>query len=94
MFHLLGQNQQKNKKKVNRCNQVNTRGKWINVALEEAMDAIENGTSLGKLMKHWNIPLSSMSNHLNGKTRNRPCEPTSVLTKEEDHVLVTWTLAM
>jgi len=58
------------------------------------MDAIENGTSLGKVMKHWNIPFSSMSNHLNGKTHNKPCEPTSVLTKKEDHVLVTWTLAM
>jgi hypothetical protein len=45
MFHLLGQNQQKNKKKVNRCNPVNTRGKWTNVALEKAMDAIENGTT-------------------------------------------------
>ncbi len=59
------------------------------------MDAIENGTtSLGKVMKHWNIPLTSMSNHLNGKTHNRKCEPTSVLTKEEIHVVVTWTLAM
>jgi hypothetical protein len=59
MFHPLGQNQQKNKKKVNRCNLVNTRGKWTNVAFEEAMDVIENGiTSLGKVMKHWNIPLT------------------------------------
>jgi hypothetical protein len=45
MFHLLGQNQQKNKKKVNRCNPVKTRGKWTNVALEKAMEAIENGTT-------------------------------------------------
>jgi hypothetical protein len=59
------------------------------------MDVIENGTtSLGKVMKHWNIPLTSMSNHLNGKTHNRKCEATSVLTKEEDHVVVIWTLAM
>lgn len=55
----------------------------------------ENGTtSLGKVMKHRNIPLTSMSNHLNGKTHNRKCEPTSVLTNEEDHDVVTWTLAM
>jgi hypothetical protein len=57
--------------------------------LEEAMDAIENGTtSLRKVMKHWNIPLTSMSNHLNGETHNRKCEPTSVPTKGKDHVVV------
>jgi hypothetical protein len=41
------------KKKVNRCNPLITRGKWTNEALEEAMDAIENGTtSFGKASKY------------------------------------------
>jgi hypothetical protein len=35
-----------------------------------------------------------MFNHLNGKTHNRKYGPTSVLTKEKDRVVVTWTLAM
>jgi hypothetical protein len=35
-----------------------------------------------------------MSNHLNKKTHNRKYVPTGVLMKEEDHVVVTWTLAM
>ncbi len=39
--------------KNNRCNPVNTRGKWTNEALEEAMYVIENGTtSLRKASRH------------------------------------------
>jgi len=43
-------------KMVNRCNPLITRCKWTNKASEEAMDAIENGTtSLRKASRHWNI---------------------------------------
>jgi hypothetical protein len=39
--------------RVNRCNPLITRGKWTNEALEEAMDAFENGTtSLRKASRH------------------------------------------
>jgi len=34
----------KKQKKVNRCNPLFTKGKWTNEQLEEAMDAVENGT--------------------------------------------------
>jgi hypothetical protein len=47
------------------------RGKWTNQQLEKAMDAIKKGlTSMRKTNKHWNIPLSSLSNHLNRRTHN------------------------
>ncbi len=38
---------------VNRCNSLITRSKWTGEGLEEAMDAIENGTtSLRKANRH------------------------------------------
>ncbi len=59
------------------------------------MDAIENGTtSLRKASKHLNIALTSLSDHLYGKTRSKKPKPTSVLTKEKDHVVVTWVFYM
>jgi hypothetical protein len=46
------------------------------------MDAMERGdTSLRKATKYWNIPLTSLSNHLNGKTRCRKVGPQGILTK-------------
>jgi hypothetical protein len=38
----------------------------------------------GKINMHWNIPLSSLLDHLNGKIRSRKVDPLNVLTKEED----------
>jgi len=71
-------------KKVNRCNPLIIRGKWTN-ALEEAMDAIENETtSLRKASKHWNIPLTSSSDHLYGKTKSRKLGPIGMLIVEEN----------
>jgi hypothetical protein len=55
------------------------------------MDVIENGTtSLRKASRHLNIDFTSLSNHLYGKTRFKKPRPTSVLTKEKDHVVVAW----
>ncbi len=59
------------------------------------MDVIENGTtSLKKASRHYNIPLTSLFDHLYGKTRSRKLRPTSMLTVEEDHVIVAWVLSM
>ncbi len=70
---------------MNRCNFLITRSKWTNEALEEAMDAIENGkTSLKKASRHWNIPLTSLFDHLYGKTSSRKPGPIGTLTIEED----------
>jgi hypothetical protein len=49
------------------------------------MDVIEGGiTSLRKASKHWNVPLTSLSNHLYGKITFRELGPKGVLIEEED----------
>jgi hypothetical protein len=59
-------------KKVNRCSLLIIIGKWSNETLEEAMDAIEDGTtSLRKASRHWNIPFTSLFDHSYGKTKSR-----------------------
>jgi len=63
--------------------------------LEEAMDAIENGTtSLRKASTHWNILLISLSSHLYKKTRSRKLGVKGVLTTKEDQGAIAWVLAM
>jgi len=63
-----GQKPTRKWRRINRCGLLITRGKWTNEALEKAMDVIENGTtSLRKASKHWNIPLTSLFDHLCGK---------------------------
>jgi hypothetical protein len=59
------------------------------------MDAIENGTtSLRKASRHWNILITSLSNHLYGKTKSKKLGPTSVLIVEKDQAMVAWVLFM
>jgi hypothetical protein len=56
---------------VNRVPPKKEKGKWTDQSLEEVMEAIERGThSLRKTNKSWNIPFNSLSDHLNGNTRN------------------------
>jgi hypothetical protein len=91
----LGQKPTKKQKKTNRCNPLITRGKPTYEALEKAMDEIENGrTSLRKVNRHWNIPLTSLFDHLDGKRRSKKPRPTSMLTLEENKVVVAWVLSM
>jgi len=59
------------------------------------MDEIENGTtSLRKASKHWNIPLTSLFDHLYGKTRSKKPGLANMLTIEENQVVVAWVLSM
>jgi len=56
---------------VNRVVSINNKGKWIDQALEEAMVAIEKATcSLKVARMSWNIPMTSFSNHLSGKSNH------------------------
>jgi len=56
-----------------------------NEALEEAMDAIENGTtSLKKANRHWNIPLTLLFDHLYRKTKSRKFKRIGLLIVKED----------
>jgi hypothetical protein len=48
------------------------RGTWKNEMLEITMDVVERGThSLSRANKSWNIPMSSLVDHLNGKTKSK-----------------------
>jgi hypothetical protein len=45
------------------------------------MDVVERGdTFFKKATKYWNIPLTSLSDHLNGRTKCRKVGPQGVLT--------------
>jgi hypothetical protein len=59
------------------------------------MDAIENGTtSFKKARRHWNIPFTSLFDHLCGKTKSRKLGPIGLLIVEKNHVVVAWVLFM
>jgi hypothetical protein len=62
---------------------INPRGKWSNESLEIAMDGVERGiTSSLEANKFWGILVTSISNHLNGKTKSRKIGPSGVLIEE------------
>jgi hypothetical protein len=68
--------------KTNKVPNAIKQAKWIGQHLENAMDMVERGhTSLRKVAKYWNIPLTSLSNHLNGRIRIRKVGPQGVLTE-------------
>jgi hypothetical protein len=67
----------------------------IDEHLEEALDVMKKVVTFFKRAnKHWNNPLTSLSNHLNGKTRSKKYGPLGVLTFEEDQIHVSWILNM
>jgi hypothetical protein len=52
------------------------RGMWTNEVLKAAMDVIKRRThSLRKSNKSWNIPMNSLANCLNEKTKSRKMGP-------------------
>lgn len=54
------------------------------------MDAIEKGThSIRRVNKSWSTPINSFANHLNGRTISKKMGLGSVLTKEEDAIMIT-----
>jgi hypothetical protein len=68
---------------------------WTYETLKTAMDVVERGThSLKRAIKSWNIPMISIVDHLNGKTRSKKMEPRSVLIEKEDVVVIKWALNM
>jgi hypothetical protein len=71
------------------------KGMWTDEALELTMDVVENGTySLWRARRAWNIPMSSIFYHLNGKTKSKKMGPKGVPTEEEDVAVIAWTLTM
>jgi hypothetical protein len=71
------------------------RRKWTYEAFKEAMDVIEKiNVRLRKASMLWNIPLNSLFNILNGKTRTRKVGVKGVLIAREDVGIFTWILTM
>jgi hypothetical protein len=71
------------------------RGMWINEMLEIAMDVVERWAhSLRRANKSWNIPMSSIVDHLNGKTISEKMGLGGVFIEKEDVVVIKWTLNM
>jgi hypothetical protein len=57
---------------------------WTNETLETSINVVERGTrSLRKANKSWNISMSSLINHLNGKTRFGNMGPRGVFIEEK-----------
>jgi len=55
------------------------------------MDVVVQGhTSLKKVSKFWNIPLTLLLHHFNGRTRIRKMGLQGVLMKPKDEAIVTW----
>jgi hypothetical protein len=53
------------------------------------MDVVDNGTtSLKKANNHWNISLTSLFDHLYGKTRSRKPRPANVPIIEENQAVI------
>ncbi len=84
MYHEQYKNQEKHNGSL-------TCPRAIYGTLKMTMDVVERGViSMRKTNKHWDIPLSSLSNHLNGKTQCRKVGLLGVPTKEEDVIVVAW----
>ncbi len=82
--------------RTNKVLAINPKGKWSNESFETTMDAIEHDiTSLWGPDKFWGILVTSLSDHLNGKTKSRKIGPPGVLIEEEEgEVVVAWVLNM
>jgi hypothetical protein len=49
---------------------------------------------LKKASWYWNIFLTSLLNHLTGKTISRKCGPPGVLLADEDATIIEWIFGM
>jgi hypothetical protein len=58
------------------------------------MDVVKGHTSFKHVSKNWNILLTSLLNHLNGRTITRKMGLQGVLTNEEDGAIVAWNFNM
>ncbi len=94
-FPLALEPQSKRSTQMNQMLSTTRRGMWTYEALESTMDVVENGTySLQRTNRVWNISMSSISDHLNGKPISRKMGLGGVLIKEDIATMITWTLVM
>lgn len=66
------------------------RNTWTNQQLEDTINVVESGhTYLRKASIYYNILLTSLSYHLNGRTRSKKVSPQGVLTEQKDEKIAT-----
>jgi hypothetical protein len=70
---------------------ITVRGQWTNDTLEEAISAVRSGAmTLRQAGRHYNIPPSSLSDHMTGRITKRKYGPQGVLSQEEEASVVEW----
>ena len=67
---------------------VKRRAKWTNDDLVGAIACFDVGYKLGECCKAFNIPKSSLRDHLRGKTKSRKIGATTILTKQKEALII------
>ena len=73
---------------------IKTRGNWTNEDLTKAIDYYDLGYKLSDCAKAFNIPKSSLRNHLSGKTTTRETGPKTLLSKQEEGFVIEYIYEM
>ena len=61
-----------------------TRGNWIDEDLVKTIDCYDLEYKISDCVKAFNIPRSSLRNHLSGKTTTRKSGPKTIPTRQEE----------
>jgi hypothetical protein len=64
--------------------------RWIDATLKAAMAAVEAGEWLKTVARYFDIPPTSLSDHLFGRTLGRKRGPPTILQKDEESALTTY----
>ncbi len=91
--HVLHPQSKRSTPHLNQMLPKTRKGMWIDEMLEVVMDVVERRThSVKRANKSWNIPMSSIVDHLNGKSRFKKMGLRGVLIEKEDVTVIKWTL--
>jgi hypothetical protein len=77
-----------------RKQQLKRNGNWSTESLKAAIRAVEEGCKIREVARHFDIPASSLADHVHGRTLTRKRGRGGVLTDVEEHLLVDWMLKM
>ena len=69
-------------------------GNWSTASLKSTIRVVDNGYKLREVAQHFDIPVSSLSDHVNGRTLSRKPGPGGVLSMEEESLLVEYMFKM
>ena len=66
------------------------RAQWSDEALKEAIQAIDDGYTMEEEANHYDIPRTSLRDHVSGKTTSRKMDLAPTLSKEEELALINY----